>query len=125
MTASLYHQLGYVAQEQRQWSEAESNYKQALQIKIDFNDRHSQASTYHQLGTVAEDQQQWEQARAYLLEALAIYSEYRDGHNSGIVLRSLARVWKASGDPELPKAVADVLGVSPEEAEKLLRSSET
>jgi tetratricopeptide (TPR) repeat protein len=47
-------------------------YKQALQIKIDFNDRFSQASTYHQLGIVAQQQRQWEQARQYLLETLKI-----------------------------------------------------
>ena len=47
-------------------------YKQALQIKIDFNDRFSQASTYHQLGFVAQQQRQWEQARQYLLETLKI-----------------------------------------------------
>ena len=122
--AGTYHQLGIVAQAQRQLSEAESYYKQALQIYIDFNDRYKEAGTYHQLGVVAEERQQWEQARAHLLEALSIYRDYQEGHKGGIVLRSLARVWKASGDPELPKAMAGVFGVAPEEVEELLRSLE-
>ena len=36
-------------------------------------------------------------------------------------MRSLARLWKASGDANLPAAVATILGVSVEETEKLLR----
>jgi tetratricopeptide (TPR) repeat protein len=123
--ALTYHQLGIVAQEQYQWSEAESYYKQALQIKIAFNDRHSQASTYHQLGRVAQKHRQWQQAREYLLEALGIWNQYRDEHHGAIALSSLARLWKASGDPELPNAVAGVFGVSPEEAKELLRKLES
>jgi hypothetical protein len=40
-----------VAQEQRRFTEAEDNYRRALEIKLEFNDRHSTASTYHQLGS--------------------------------------------------------------------------
>ena len=53
-TAGTYHQLGMVAQEQRQWAQAEQHYQQALAINIEFNDRYSQADTYHQLGMVAQ-----------------------------------------------------------------------
>ena len=122
--ASTYHQLGIVAQGQHQWAEAESYFKQALQISVDFNDRHSQALTYNHLGIVAAGQQQWTQTREYLLQALTLVSEYQDSHFGGIVLRNLARVWKASGDAELPKAVAGVLGITPHEAEDLLRGEE-
>ena len=118
-----YYQLGILAQEQRRWDEAELYFKRTLQIYVDFNDRHSQARTYLQLGLLAAQQQQWAQAREYLVEALTIFSQYRDD-KGGVVLRSLAIAWKASGDPELPNAVAGALGVSPEEAEELLRSLE-
>jgi tetratricopeptide (TPR) repeat protein len=57
--ASIYHLLGRVAQEQRQWAQAEQYYQQALAIDIEYDDRHSQASTYHQLGSVAQAQRQW------------------------------------------------------------------
>ena len=40
--------MGRVAEEQRQWAQAEQYYQQALAIKIEYNDRYSQASTYHQ-----------------------------------------------------------------------------
>jgi tetratricopeptide (TPR) repeat protein len=57
--ARIYHRLGRVAQEQRQWTLAEQYYQQALQIKIEFNDRPEQADTYQQLGIVAAEQRQW------------------------------------------------------------------
>ena len=38
LKARSYHGLGYVAQEQRQWEEAEQYYQQALQIYIKNND---------------------------------------------------------------------------------------
>jgi len=37
------------------------------------------------------------------------------------VLRSLARLWQASGDAGLPAAIAAILGVTAAEAEGLLR----
>ena len=42
--------LGMVAQEQRQWGQAEQYYQQALAIIVEFNDRYSQARIYHNLG---------------------------------------------------------------------------
>jgi len=38
-------------------------------------------------------------------------------------LRNLARLWQASEDAGLPAAVAAILGISPSEAEELLRAA--
>jgi tetratricopeptide (TPR) repeat protein len=92
-----------------------------LQIYIEYNDRYAQASTYHQLGRVAEEQQQWKEASKYFLQSLEIDATYNDTYNMRIDLRSLARLWKASGDANLPVAVAPILGASVQETEKLLR----
>ena len=119
--AKAYQQLGMVAGEQQQWEQAEQYYQQALQINIEYNDRYAQAVTYQQLGMVAEEQRQWEQASEYFVQALEIYIAYNDTHNGSIVLGSLARLWKASGDKDLPAAVAPTLGASVEETERLLR----
>jgi tetratricopeptide (TPR) repeat protein len=70
MSASIYHQLGSVAQEQRQFPQAEQYYQQALQIYIEYNDRYEQSMTYHQLGLVAQDQRQWQQAEQNYQQAL-------------------------------------------------------
>jgi tetratricopeptide (TPR) repeat protein len=123
MKASTYHQLGMVAQEQRQWKQAEGYYQQALEIQIEFDDRYSQASTYHQLGRVAQEQRQWKQAQDLYLKALETFVAFQDRHSLGIVLRSLARLWQASGEASLPAAVAGVLGISEAEAEELLRGA--
>ncbi len=109
--ASVHHNLGMVAEEQRAWAQAEAHYQQALEIYIEFNDRYSQASTYHQLGRVAEEQEQWDQARSYFLTALQTYHEFGEQHNLNIVYTSLARLNRAGGDATLPAAVAAVLGV--------------
>jgi len=119
--ASIYHQLGRVAQEQRQWAQAEQYYKEALAIKIEFKDRYAQADTYHQLGIVAQEQQQWPQARDYFLKALETFAEYQDQHNLMIVLRSLARLWRESCDGSLPGLAASRLGATPDEVENSWR----
>ena len=79
-SASIYHQLGVVAQEQRQWEEAEKNLLEALRIDVEFDDRHEQASTYAQLGRVAQEQRQWEEAEKNCREALRIFVEFNDRH---------------------------------------------
>jgi tetratricopeptide (TPR) repeat protein len=97
--AGVLHQLGRVAQEQRQWGEAEQYYQQALAIYVKFNDRDNQARTYHNLGVVAQEQRQWGEAEQYYQQALAIYVEFNDRyeqadtyHNLGIVAQE-QRQW--------------------------------
>jgi tetratricopeptide (TPR) repeat protein len=41
-TAGIYHQLGRVAEELREFEEARENYEKALEICIEFNDQYSQ-----------------------------------------------------------------------------------
>jgi tetratricopeptide (TPR) repeat protein len=120
-SASVYHQLGRVAEEQRQWEQAEQHYQRALQIYIEFNDRYAQAGTYHQLGRVAQEQRQWEQAEQYYLRSLEIVSTFDDPFHQRMVLQSLAHLWKASDANDLPAAVASILDYSVEETKKLLR----
>nr|MDZ8020665.1 tetratricopeptide repeat protein [Nostoc sp. SerVER01] len=94
--ASTYHNLGYVAQELRQYDQARDYYQQALEIKIEFGDRYICASTYHQLGRVAEELRQYDQARDYYQQALEIFIEFGDRyscartyHNLGYVAQEL------------------------------------
>jgi tetratricopeptide (TPR) repeat protein len=98
--AIIYHQLGMVAQGLREWEQAKAYYQKALDIWIEFSDRHSQASTYHQLGFLAEELREWEQAKAYYQKALDIKIEFSDRysqastyHELGIVAEEL-REWE-------------------------------
>ena len=74
------------------------------------------------MGRVAQEQRQWAQAEQYYQRALATYVEYNDKHNLGIVLRSLARLWKASGNDSIPGAIAPILNAEPAEVEKMLQA---
>jgi tetratricopeptide (TPR) repeat protein len=121
LKARNYHGLGLVAQEQQQWEQAEQYYQHALQMKIEYNDRYSQATTYGQLGLLELDRKHWSQARDYLLHALEIFIAYEDNHYISGTISNLSHLWKASSDANLPAAVAPILGISIEETDKLLR----
>jgi tetratricopeptide (TPR) repeat protein len=76
--AVTYHQLGIVAQEQRQFEQAQQYYLQALKRWEDTGDLYSAANTYHQLGMIAQEQRQFEQAQQYYLKALEIREDAGD-----------------------------------------------
>jgi tetratricopeptide (TPR) repeat protein len=92
LNAVTYHQLGIVAEEQRQWAAAEAYYQQALAIDQEFGNRYSQASTYHQLGSVAQEQRQWAAAKGYYQQALAIFQAFNDRYSQATVYHQLGRV---------------------------------
>jgi tetratricopeptide (TPR) repeat protein len=103
-SSSIYHQLGYVAQEQRQWPQAEAYYRQALDLCIAFDDRYSQARTYHQLGYVAQEQRQWPQAEAYYRQALDIKIAFDDRYSQASTYHQLGMV--AQEQRQWPQAEA-------------------
>jgi tetratricopeptide (TPR) repeat protein len=90
--ATVYHNLGIVAQEQRQWQQAEQYYQQALQIYEEYHERYEQASTYHNLGIVAQEQRQWEQAEQYYQQALQIKQEHHARYEQASTYHQLGRV---------------------------------
>jgi tetratricopeptide (TPR) repeat protein len=87
--ASSLHNLGLVAQEQRQWEQTEQYYQQALAIFVEFNDRYSQGRIYRNLGRVAQEQGQWEQTEQYYQQALAIFAEFNDRYSQGGTFHNL------------------------------------
>lgn len=96
--ASIYHNLGAVAQELRKWTEAGDYYHLALQIFVEFNDPNSQARTYHHLGIVAQEQRQWFKAEGYYQQALRLkvddpYSQARTYHELGTIAQE-QRKWQ-------------------------------
>jgi len=90
--AGTYHNLGYVAQELREFAEARRNYQQALDIKIEFGDRYSQADTYHQLGYVAQELREFAEARRNYQQALEIYIESSDRYSQADTYHNLGNV---------------------------------
>ncbi|MEI3652409.1 MAG: tetratricopeptide repeat protein [Dolichospermum lemmermannii FEM_B0920] len=90
--AATYHQLGYVAQQMREYAQARDFYQQALAIKIEFGDRFSQAYTYHNLGIVAEEMREYAQARDFYQQALAIKIEFGDRYAQADTYHQFGRV---------------------------------
>jgi tetratricopeptide (TPR) repeat protein len=84
--------LGRVAQELREYEQAKHYYQQALDIKIEYSDRYSQASTYVGLGLLAEEQEDYAEAKANFQKALEIYVEYKDEYHEAIVREALERL---------------------------------
>lgn len=90
--AMAYHQLGYVAQGERDWAEAKRNYQKALQILREFKNRYSQAGTYHQLGRVSEEERDSAEAERQYREALNIYQEFDDRYGQAKIYQGLGNV---------------------------------
>jgi tetratricopeptide (TPR) repeat protein len=88
----LYHLVGMVAQEQRQFDKAKQHYRKALDLKLKFNKGHSAASTYHQLGIVAQQQQQYGEADRLYGKALDLYLEFGDRLSAAGIYHQLGTV---------------------------------
>ncbi|MGD2248504.1 MAG: tetratricopeptide repeat protein [Candidatus Methanofastidiosia archaeon] len=90
--AVLYHQLGYVAQDQHQFDEAEKWYKKALEIKERLGLERDAARTYHQLGYVAQDQHQFDEAVKWYKKALEIFERLGLERDAADTYHQLGRV---------------------------------
>jgi tetratricopeptide (TPR) repeat protein len=90
--ADLHHLTGMVAQDQRRFQDAEENYRQALTLYLEFNDRHSAANIYHQLGTVAQQQRRFEDAEENYRQALTLFLEFNDRYGTADVHHQLGIV---------------------------------
>jgi len=89
LMAGVYHQLGRVAQEQRQWTQTEEYFQKALKIFVEFNDWVALAKIYHNIGIVAQEQRHWKQAENYCQKALEIYIEFKDRYSQGSTYHNL------------------------------------
>ncbi|MBE9033125.1 tetratricopeptide repeat protein, partial [filamentous cyanobacterium LEGE 11480] len=96
--AALYHNLGMVAQEQRDFDAAVQYYQKALKIKEDAGDAYNAASDYHQLGMVAQEQRDFDAAVQYYQKALKIYEDAGDAYNAADEYHNLGMVAQEQRD---------------------------
>ncbi|MEM9275152.1 MAG: tetratricopeptide repeat protein, partial [Cyanobacteria bacterium P01_F01_bin.143] len=89
---NLLCELGGAYLSRRKFIRAREYYQQALNIKIEYGDRHSQASTYHQLGIVTQELREYETAREYYQQALDIDIEYGDRYEQAATHHQLGYV---------------------------------
>ncbi|GID93728.1 tetratricopeptide repeat protein [Amorphoplanes digitatis] len=76
--AQLNNLAGRVAHDQRRFERAETLYRQAIELFLEFDDRHRAANIYGQLGIVAQEQRQFDQAETYYGQALELLLEFDD-----------------------------------------------
>ncbi|MGW0854540.1 tetratricopeptide repeat protein [Streptomyces sp. NPDC002690] len=76
--ATVYSQLGLVAQLRGKFRKSEEWYQSSLSIREDLGDRSGMASSYHQLGLVAQDEKRLEDAEKWHQRCLAIEKELKD-----------------------------------------------
>jgi len=92
LCASLWHNLGMIAEERRQFDEAEEWYRKSLAIWEKLKDEYGQASTLHQLGMIAEERRQFDEAKMLYLQAEGIFKKYDDEYSLSVVRSSLKRL---------------------------------
>ena len=79
--ANTFHQLGIIAQEQRNFATAEKWYKKSLEIKEKQGNEHGAATTFNQLGVIAKEQRDFATAEKWYKKSLAI--EEKQGNEHG------------------------------------------
>lgn len=106
LIANTYHQLGVIAQKERNFKGARQNYQQALDVKIEYGDRVGTAMTYHQLGEIAYQRWELKEARYNYQQALDINLEYGDRYNCAKTYFAMGLIAEAQAD--LHEAMANV-----------------
>lgn len=96
--ATLYQQLGTVAQKRGELAEAEAWYHKALEIREDIKNRFDMASTYHQLGIVAQNRRDLDKAEGWYRNALEIEEELGNRPGMAISYHQLGNVAQELGD---------------------------
>ncbi len=92
LCASLWVNLGIIAQEKRQFDEAEDWYRKSLKISEKLNNEYRQAPTLHQLGIIAEERRQFDKAEDWYRKSLKINERLNDEHGQAATLHQLGMI---------------------------------
>jgi tetratricopeptide (TPR) repeat protein len=96
--ATIYHQLGIVAQKHADLDAAETRYKKSLEITEALGNRADLAATYHQLGMVAEDRGDLDAAEDWTQKSLEIKVAFDDRPGLTTSYGQLGRLAQKRGD---------------------------
>jgi tetratricopeptide (TPR) repeat protein len=92
LCASLWHNLGMIAQKRQEFDEAEHWYRKSLAINEMLKNEYGQASTLHQLGIVAEERQEFDEAEHWYRKSLALKEKLKDEYGQAQTLHQLGRI---------------------------------
>ncbi len=121
--AFTYHQTGLLAQSNRLYEDAESYYLKALEIEDEFEDLHLKPFTSLYLGLVCALRGKRKQSQLHFLTSLGILYKNGDAENMDFCLKCLSILWKKPRGYDMPAQIARIMGITIEEAEKLLLSN--
>ena len=96
--AIAYHQLGWIAEEQRDFASAEQWSRKALAIKEKQGDEHGAAIPYHNLGNIALEQRDFASAEQWSRKALAIKEKQGDEHGAALPYHELGSIAQEQRD---------------------------
>ncbi|MGV2340783.1 MAG UNVERIFIED_CONTAM: tetratricopeptide repeat protein [Planctomycetaceae bacterium] len=96
--AGAYHQLGRIAQEQRDFATAEQWYRKSLAIEEKQGNEHGAAITYHQLGIIAQEQRDFATAEQWYRKSLAIKEKQGNEHGAASTYHQLGIIAQEQRD---------------------------
>ena len=92
LCAPLWHQLGTIAQEKRQFDEAEQWYRKSLAIAKKLKDEYGQAQTLHQLGMLAQVRRQFDEAKQWYRKSLNLSEKLKGEYVQSLTLHQLGTI---------------------------------
>lgn len=87
--AVTHHQLGQIAQGQRDFAPAETWHLKSLEIMETQGNKRGVAVTCHDLGSIAQERRDFAKAGSFFVKALQGFMAANDDHNAGNALESL------------------------------------
>jgi hypothetical protein len=113
--ASTYHQLGSIAQQQRDFGTAEAWYRKSLAIKEKQGNEHGAAQSYAVLGLLAGQQDKLVEAAQWLIKSIRGFMRTNDERSTQTALGALLHCYQRAphNDQQAILALWDETGLGP------------
>ena len=110
-----YHQLGIIAQAQRDFPTAEAWYRKSLAIEEKQGNEHGAGQSYAVLGLLAGQQDKWVEAAQWLIKSIRGFMRTHDERSTQAVLGALLDCYKraSNNDKQAILALWDQTGLGP------------
>ena len=92
--------LGYAWRDQRRWAEAETAFRESLQLSRQHGHRGGEGHTYLDLGHLYQAQARWADAEPAFAQSLAIAREVGDRRTEAVALGGLGLAYAGLGQTE-------------------------
>ena len=92
LCASLWHNLGMIAEERREFDDAEQWYRKSLTIEEKLKNEYGQAQTLHQLGMIAEERREFDDAEQWYRKSLTIEEKLKNEYGQAQTLHQLGMI---------------------------------